>query len=115
MLHLGFFGVFKRVPKHLEKDPSRPVTEDHGIRIFKACGSAGASSTTLASLIHAGFIYVRGADGGYTLALDEAKVRRAAEFREVWDMDSALGELSGWRTSRRGFLNEEVFIGQMRS
>jgi hypothetical protein len=51
--------------------------------MFKACEFAGASSAVRASLIHAGFIYVSSADGDYTLALDEAKARGAAEFREV--------------------------------
>jgi hypothetical protein len=54
---------------------------------------------------------VRGADGGYTLALDEAKVRGAAEFGEAWDVDYAIEKLSGrWWASRRDFLHEEVFI-----
>jgi hypothetical protein len=87
MLDLVFFVVFKRVKKHLVKDPSRPVTEKQATQMFKACESAGASSTVRASFIDAGFISVRGADGGYTHALDEAQVRRTAEFREVWGMD----------------------------
>jgi hypothetical protein len=86
-LGLDFFGVFQGVKKHLAKNPSLPVTEDHTIRMFKACESAGASSTVRISFTHAGFIYVRGAHGGYTLSLDEAKVRGVAEFREVWDMN----------------------------
>jgi hypothetical protein len=57
-----------------------PVTEDQAIRMFNAYESAGASSTARASFIRAGFIYMRGADSGHTLALDEAKVRGAAEF-----------------------------------
>jgi hypothetical protein len=54
---------------------------------------------------------VRGADGGYIIALDEAKVRGVVEFREVWDMDYVLEKLSGrWRAAQWGFLNEDVFI-----
>jgi hypothetical protein len=87
MLDLAFLGVFHCVTKHLAKDSSRPVTEDHATRIFKACESAGASSIVRASFIHGGFLRVRGADGGYTLMLDEAKVRAAAGDRGDWDMD----------------------------
>jgi hypothetical protein len=45
MLDLVFFGVFKRVKKHLARDPSVPIMEDHAMRIFRACESAGANST----------------------------------------------------------------------
>jgi hypothetical protein len=52
-----------------------------------------------AVFIYVGYIYVRGADGDYTTALDEAKIRGAAEFREVWDMDYAVEKLSADRPS----------------
>jgi hypothetical protein len=78
--------------------------------MFKACESAGASSTVPASFIHPAFIYVRGSNGGHTLALDEPKVQGAAEFWKVWDMDHAFQKLSGRRhASRWGCLNEDVF------
>jgi hypothetical protein len=57
--------------------------------MFKACESAGASSTARALFIHPGFICMRGTDGGYAPVLDEAKVWEAAEFREVWDIPSS--------------------------
>jgi hypothetical protein len=97
MLDLVFFGGFKRVKKHLAKDPSRRVTEDQAVRMFKACKSAGTTSTVRTLVLHPEFIYVRGADGGYTLALNEAKVRGATEFREVSDMVHAVEKLNGRR------------------
>jgi hypothetical protein len=116
MLDLVFSVLFKCVKTDLVKDPPRPVTEGHGIRMFEACDSAGASSTAPASVIHPAFIYVRGSNGGYTLASDEPKVQGAAEFWKVWDMDYAFEKLSGRRqASRRGCLNEDVFAEYMRS
>jgi transposase len=111
MLDLVFFGVFKRTKKHLAKDPSVPVMEDHAMRMFRACESAGASSTVRGGFIRAGFIYTRNADGGYVLGFDEAKIRNAPEFREVWDIDFPMHKLSPRRrTSRWGFLNENAFM-----
>jgi hypothetical protein len=86
------------------------VTEDHAVRVFKACEFSKASSSVRASFIHAGFIYVRGTDGGHTIALDEAKVREAAELRDVWDLDYTLGKLSRRWQAWWGFSNEDVFI-----
>jgi hypothetical protein len=111
ILNLVFFGVFKGVKKHPAKDSSRAETEDQTTQMFKICESAGASSTVGPSLIHAGFIHVRGTDGGCTPALDEAKVQRAAEVWEVGHIDHNFEKLNGRRlASRCGFLNEGVLI-----
>jgi hypothetical protein len=75
------------------KDPSRPVTEDHAMRMFEARESARASPMVRTSFIHVGVIEVRGADSGYILTLDEAKVQEAAEFREVWGHGLCLREI----------------------
>jgi transposase len=110
MLDLVFFGVFKRFKKHLARDSSIPMMADHAMRMFRACESAGASSTVRGSFIRAGFIYVRRADGTYSLGFDEGKIRAAPEFREVWDIDFPMHKLSTRRrNSRWGFLNENVF------
>jgi hypothetical protein len=93
MLDLVFFGVFKRIKKHIAQNSSVPVTEDHAMRMFRACESAGASSTGRRSFICAGFDYARSGDGGYTGAFDEAKVRGLAGFREVWEIDYATSKL----------------------
>jgi hypothetical protein len=91
MLDLVFLcGVFKRIKKHLAKNPSVPMMEDHAMPTSMACDSAGTSS-----IVRGSFIRV-----GDTLGLDERKVHAEPEFREVWGIDFPLEKLNlRWRAS----------------
>jgi hypothetical protein len=110
MLNLVFFGVFKRAKRHLVKNPAVRVMVGHAPRMFKACESAGISSTVWGSVIHAGFIYETTPDGGYTLEFNETKGRDLSGFKEVWNIDFPIDMLSPRpRDTLWGFLNWETF------
>jgi hypothetical protein len=81
MLDFDIFGDFRSLKKRLVKDGTIPVMADHGMRMFKACGAAGASLTVRARSAQAGFVYHKVLDVGYRFWSDERMIRDSAEFR----------------------------------
>jgi hypothetical protein len=77
--------------------------------LVRAYEQATASSTIRASWRKAGFEYEK-RDGATYLVVDEAKIRQAPAFREIWEFDFQPGRLSAQRMCQRwGWINEHLF------
>jgi hypothetical protein len=109
VLDILLFGILKRAKKYQRRDDTMRREVDHVLRLFRAYEQATASSTVRASWVKTGFDYEK-RDGATYLAVNEAKIRGAPAFREVWAFDHQLARLSAQRMSQRwGWINGHCF------
>jgi hypothetical protein len=95
------FEILKRAKKHQPRDDILARGVDHTLPLFPAYEQATASMTVMASWPKSGFDY-ENHDETRCLIVNEAIIRQATAFREIWEFDYDPARLSPQRMSQRG-------------
>ena len=109
VLDLLLFGILKKYKKYIPKDDTISPKIDHLKRVFHSYEMSTCSSTIRSSFAKAGFVYYQKDEMNY-LHLNRSKIENTKEFKEIWDINYPLEELSTRRKNQpRGWINKQYF------
>jgi hypothetical protein len=107
MLDLSLFGIFKRRQQyHLPLDEANQIAEFIQ-KVFHNFKQTMVEDNIRGAFTMTGFSFNINTEP-YTLAFEEEKLRQSGGFREIWDLNFPLENMSARRRrSKFGWINEE--------
>jgi hypothetical protein len=109
VLDVLLFGRLKAFKKHFAKDAAEDREPKHIVKIRWAYEVVLTSMTIQESWEKASFTYQRRDQTSY-FAIDERRIRTASDFREIWERDFPIDNLSAKRKNQKWrWLNQEFF------
>ena len=103
------FGVLKKHKKYIPKNDDIQPLIDHMYRIFHAYELSSCSTTIRSSFMKTGFEYFTKNNKLY-LKMNKSKIQNSIEFKEIWNHNYSLDDMSMRRKSIKfGWINREFF------
>ena len=103
------FGVLKKHKKNIPKNDDIQPLIDHMYRIFHAYELSSCSTTIRSSFMKTGFEYFTKNNKLY-LKMNKSKIQNSIEFKEIWNHNYSLDDMSMRRKSIKfGWINREFF------